>query len=776
MVPNFTADTDELKVFHQMYASQSSYGIMTNKPLPKLCSFKLFQSYGEIEVEIESEPIMSTVRSKDHLESLQKFHVMLFRDLLRTWKNFLVLDNSSYIIVPLKQILEMSLNVSNLNDSPSQKVWDIDWNLVQKFQSLDEPKLNQTEKPQIEKFKHKVIQPIYKGFYGSNICNYVVTNVLEHMTPLSPFPSEDKAKNFKEYFEKNYSKTKIRYNDQFLVEVRGIANNLNLLFPGGGVKGRSKRIEKDRMSEILVPEICHTYNFPGDYWLKATLLPSVIHRMHYLLLAENLRMYLLHEVGIGNSRIPQIYKLDVNFKDEVEETHVEHEYGKFPQIQEKLKALLGQTGKVEIRKKVRETEKPSVFEGSADRLPIDIDRNWTKIQPIDLDHYLRFVTKNDDFVLTPSMKRLGLESNPNNRYPALTYNGNNQNSIKLLSVKNTVQQKDLIKALTTAKSGDIFDMERFEVLGDSFLKFAVSLFLYLKHDNWHEGYLTQMKGKIVSNRNLFYCSNDIGLPQMIKFHGFSPRGEWLPPSTKIPEKICELVQRNKTTLSTLLDLDVEISDEEFRTGQLKLDNFNKLQRKIQQTKMDDERLQIGTSEKNVEDNTDNGVLSFMKAQHFKDKVVADITESLIGCCVQAVGMQESIKLLEHLSILPKNCNFEILMRQPILARKFKKATDTDILKMLPNYLKLEGILGYTFKDRSFLLNAITHASFPMNAITGCYQELEFVGDAILDWLITSYIYENCPDLDPGQLTDLRSALVNNVTLGKILILLNRAYK
>jgi endoribonuclease Dicer len=34
---------------------------------------------------------------------------------------------------------------------------------------------------------------------------------------------------------------------------------------------------------------------------------------------------------------------------------------------------------------------------------------------------------------------------------------------------------------------------------------------------------------------------------------------------------------------------------------------------------------------------------------------------------------------------------------------------------------------------------------------------------IIDFLITCYIYENCGDLSPGELTDLRSALVNNVT-------------
>jgi len=44
---------------------------------------------------------------------------------------------------------------------------------------------------------------------------------------------------------------------------------------------------------------------------------------------------------------------------------------------------------------------------------------------------------------------------------------------------------------------------------------------------------------------------------------------------------------------------------------------------------------------------------------------------------------------------------------------------------------LERRLGYKFRDHSFLLQAITHASYTPNRITDCYQRLEFLGDAVL---------------------------------------------
>lgn len=47
------------------------------------------------------------------------------------------------------------------------------------------------------------------------------------------------------------------------------------------------------------------------------------------------------------------------------------------------------------------------------------------------------------------------------------------------------------------------------------------------------------------------------------------------------------------------------------------------------------------------------------------------------------------------------------------------------------------------------------------------QRLEFLGDAVLDYMITSYFYSVYPNLDPGHLTDLRSLSVNNMMLADV---------
>jgi len=71
------------------------------------------------------------------------------------------------------------------------------------------------------------------------------------------------------------------------------------------------------------------------------------------------------------------------------------------------------------------------------------------------------------------------------------------------------------------------------------------------------------------------------------------------------------------------------------------------------------------------------------------------------------------------------------------------------------------MIGYVWRDKSYLLQAFSHASFFPNRLTDCYQRLEFLGDAVLDYLITRHLYQDSRLHSPGALTDLRSALVNN---------------
>lgn len=177
-------------------------------------------------------------------------------------------------------------------------------------------------------------------------------------------------------------------------------------------------------------------------------------------------------------------------------------------------------------------------------------------------------------------------------------------------------------------------------------------------------------------------------------------------------------------------------------------------------------IQLFSNDTNI-GGEDSLMQNFLGKQRMSDKACADAIEAILGTCVKTIGIERTFKVLEMLSILPSTNNGDISQMLHIKLKSPRIRTnirDREVDDFLVNHTKLEDSIGYTFKDRAYLLQALTHPSYPTNRVTGCYQQLEFLGDAVLDFLITCYIVERCPNMDPGQLTDLRSALVNNVTL------------
>ena len=54
-----------------------------------------------------------------------------------------------------------------------------------------------------------------------------------------------------------------------------------------------------------------------------------------------------------------------------------------------------------------------------------------------------------------------------------------------------------------SNSNDAINLERLETIGDSFLKYAITSYLYIEHPNIHEGKLSHLRSKQVSNLNLY---------------------------------------------------------------------------------------------------------------------------------------------------------------------------------------------------------------------------------------------------------------------------------
>lgn len=93
---------------------------------------------------------------------------------------------------------------------------------------------------------------------------------------------------------------------------------------------------------------------------------------------------------------------------------------------------------------------------------------------------------------------------------------------------------------------------------------------------------------------------------------------------------------------------------------------------------------------------------------------------------------------------------------------------------LPDITPLETSIGVTFTNKSTLLQALTHRSY-LNENPSFEldhnERLEFLGDAVLELVVTDYLYQNYP-LPEGELTNLRSAIVRGEMLSKIALEMN----
>src|SRR3989344_804877 len=83
--------------------------------------------------------------------------------------------------------------------------------------------------------------------------------------------------------------------------------------------------------------------------------------------------------------------------------------------------------------------------------------------------------------------------------------------------------------------------------------------------------------------------------------------------------------------------------------------------------------------------------------------------------------------------------------------------------------KLEKNIEVEFNNKNLLLQALTHRSY-INENPKWHldhnERLEFLGDAVLELVVTEYLYKNYPDPE-GEMTNWRAALVNAVILSKI---------
>ncbi|KAL6211624.1 hypothetical protein ACLB2K_016847 [Fragaria x ananassa] len=133
------------------------------------------------------------------------------------------------------------------------------------------------------------------------------------------------------------------------------------------------------------------------------------------------------------------------------------------------------------------------------------------------------------------------------------------------------------------------------------------------------------------------------------------------------------------------------------------------------------------------------------------KTISDCVEALIGAYYVSGGLPAVVHFMKWLGIdveLEPTLVLEAIATASLHSYNARVDDEIGIL---------ESKLGYVFSTKSLLHKAITHASEQGYS----YDRLEFLGDCVLDLLITWHFYQNHKEIDPGELTDLRAASVNN---------------
>lgn len=89
---------------------------------------------------------------------------------------------------------------------------------------------------------------------------------------------------------------------------------------------------------------------------------------------------------------------------------------------------------------------------------------------------------------------------------------------------------------------------------------------------------------------------------------------------------------------------------------------------------------------------------------------------------------------------------------------------------MPNLGEFEKILGYKFKNISYLKNALTHTSYineHKNLPHGSNERMEFLGDSVLGLSVSEFLYKNYKNRSEGELSKIRASVVCEESLAKL---------
>ena len=106
----------------------------------------------------------------------------------------------------------------------------------------------------------------------------------------------------------------------------------------------------------------------------------------------------------------------------------------------------------------------------------------------------------------------------------------------------------------------------------------------------------------------------------------------------------------------------------------------------------------------------------------------------------------------------------------LLIAEFKQQVSDQLIRIKDEFLALEETLGYQFVDQGLLEHALTHRSKAHEDVSGGVRDnesLEFLGDAVLGFVVAARLFLECPDWTEGQKSKAKAMIVSTVALAKL---------
>uniref|UniRef100_A0A8B9L9X1 ribonuclease III n=1 Tax=Astyanax mexicanus TaxID=7994 RepID=A0A8B9L9X1_ASTMX len=708
-------------------------------------------------------------------------------------------------------------------------------------------------------------------------------------------------------------------------------NQKGKALPLSSAEKRKAKWESLQNKQILVPELCAIHPIPASLWRKAVCLPSILYRLHCLLTAEELRAQTASDAGVGAQSLPPDFRypnLDFGWKKSIDsksfiscpsacaeddDDHCKHGTSSAPDHTAQEEGLGAEASpptegalscdncnapdeKLGAHSLPETAPRPQDKDGSAcvcsGNLSNESDLSSQTTTSLPVQPSPSAEPRAPRHECTPGRKSdfrdghvnkptsdccLELRTATSTAAPSSGSPPTPEPAAPTGDSPKTLGPNPglILQALTLSNASDGFNLERLEMLGDSFLKHAITTYLFCTYPDAHEGRLSYMRSKKVSNCNLYRLGKKKGLPSRMVVSIFDPPVNWLPPGYVVnqdkrgtdkwdSDETKEDMANGKASKDEYDDEDeaddlededlmwkepkdeVNVEDEmEYYQEHIKfidtmligsgafgkkisLSGFPAAEPSYEwkapkkptlvnpQFPSDggpdefdysswDAMCYLDPSKAGEEDDfvvgfwnpseencgTDMGKQSISYDLHTEqciaDKSIADCVEALLGCYLTSCGERAAQMFLCSLGL--KVLPVEKRSRKKVEEAACEGPADPQYgwLKIPPrcmfdhpdaertlNHLisgfeNFEKKINYTFKNKAYLLQAFTHASYHYNTITDCYQRLEFLGDAILDYLITKHLYEDPRQHSPGVLTDLRSALVNNTIFASLAV-------